>query len=442
MKLEKIKSIILTILVAISLVLTYIQWTYQPGLQFRESNGDLIDPVFISETRQADEVVVPTRMLIHRSSGTYGTENMNEIIETFNHIKKWKFLDIKDITNTLSEDELFTLLHGQDKVELSFNDYVPLDFYSQILSFTDEHIPHGNFDRIVIDMGNYEDDQVPVYFVSYQEDQRRVFQTIASGSRIKQFQKDVYQISYKFPVYHYYDGEEGRRIYFPRNNNNEVKMYSYKIYTDDVDTEQFKMALFSDPNFVTTRFVNGGEEYNDSSSLMSVDYATKTLRFVNPASETNLIVPDIIQDSIDYINEHAGWTDMFIYDHWARLQNKISLRLYYQGYPVYNEKTSIDVVWGNEEIHQYERPYFKLQSPLSSELEKTEAKLPSGEVVIQKLANQFDLKDLQALTIGYKIEQDRQHLVITLEPSWFYYYAGSWLSITFDEEGGDKHGLE
>ncbi|GAA0334784.1 two-component system activity regulator YycH [Bacillus carboniphilus] len=448
MKLEKLKSIILTVLVGISLVLTYIQWTYQPGYEAYSEENDLIQSVAISEEKTIGEVVKPTKFLIHRNSGTFGTSNINEIKEVLDNFTKWKFSDMSDITVTISDNEFFPLVHGTDNVEFIFEDSVPLNMYSKVLKFTENHIPSGNFDRIVVDMGKFDGNQVTVYFISYLKNERKIYQARATGTDISKFQTKYYQIPQRFPAYNYYEVEDIRRVYYPSNENDEVRVFTYKFLSDTVDADLFRDALFSNPNFVKKRYVTGGEEYSDIYSLLSVDYSKSSLSFVNPigASDSYLQVPDALQKSINYINEHAGWTDTFIYDSWSKYENKISFRLFHQGLPVFSEKgqTAIEVIWGSEEIYQYTRPYFDLKNHLRLELETEEVSLPSGDYVLQQLEKQkqIDLKDLQDLTIGYKIEYDYQNPVISLEPTWYYLLAGSWLSITFNEEGGDKHGLE
>lgn len=459
--LETIKSIVLTILVVISLVLTYFQWIYQPGNEEKDLDN-LVEPVKIAEERALDEVIVPTQVLFHRSGETYGTGNISNITDMYSDIKKWDFSEIVEYN---PGDNFLNLVHGNGRVEFIFDSDVSLQLFSRIQGFSEDNVPDRIFDRMVLDMGNYDGNNLTVYFVKYFGKERKVYKTNASGAAIKQFQDNYYyQNPEGFYAYKYYDVDELHRVYYPINENRDVTIYGYNVLTNEVETDLFRDALFSQPDNVSRTWIEGGREYKDSSSLMRVDNSRNELFYVNPANKPDTIISEsdihqrqngtettgsetnIHERSIEYINNHAGWTDQYIYTSWV--ENKISFMLYYQGYPVYSEdiKTTIDIIWGEKGIYKYNRPDFDIKIRLGDETEKNEptvTELPSGDYVIETLLQQqLDPKDLQALRIGYKLVQESKGSVITLKPTWLYLYAGNWLSITFGNQGGDKIGLE
>lgn len=449
MNLETIKSIILTVLVGISLVLTYIQWTFQPGYEAYSEENDLIQPVTISEERTIGEVVLPTKLLIHRNTGTFGTGNVNTINEVMDLIKKWEFSQLNDITLTVHESDFFSFVHGEGKVELVFEDYVPLQLYNQVMKFQEEHSRSWKFDRIIIDMKEYDGYQVPVYFVSYLnngKDDRKIYQSSATGAEIESLQTKYYQLPSRLNVYDFYEVADVRRIYYPRNQNNEVSVDAYKFMSlPSLDKEAFKDALFSNPSIVKSRWLTGGEEYSDSYNLLRFNNNRNSLSFINPVGGTESLTPDIdiLGNSIDFINGHAGWTDLFIYDNWDKYKSIVTFNLYYQGLPVFSEELQIpiDLQWGSQYIVNYTRPNFQLKDTFYY-LAETDVFLPTGGYVIQQLEKQIELNNLQDLKIGYKMEKDKQTNQIYLEPRWYYLLAGKWLSIKFKDGGGDQRGLE
>jgi regulatory protein YycH of two-component signal transduction system YycFG len=70
--------------------------------------------------------------------------------------------------------------------------------------------------------------------------------------------------------------------------------------------------------------------------------------------------------------------------------------------------------------------------------------LPSGEQALETLLANPDIKvDLVGeLVMGYQLAKDPDNpKVLTLDPSWYYSYAGSWLRLDPEEIKGELRGL-
>ncbi|TRY20880.1 transcriptional regulator, partial [Brevibacillus sp. LEMMJ03] len=110
-----------------------------------------------------------------------------------------------------------------------------------------------------------------------------------------------------------YDISETKSLFLPARP---LVLNRLQYYMDELSTDRFKDALFTDPSFVKKDVLNFGEEYTDGSRLMDVDLSKKLLLYVNPAArgETQTFDPTILQKSIDFVNDHGGWTDTYYFD--------------------------------------------------------------------------------------------------------------------------------
>jgi regulatory protein YycH of two-component signal transduction system YycFG len=91
MKYEKIKTIILTVLVLASIVLTGALWTYQPKYDFMENaDSDYIQNVSVSNAQvDAGIIIRPSKILIHKDGKHYGIVQETEMNKLMKQVKKW-----------------------------------------------------------------------------------------------------------------------------------------------------------------------------------------------------------------------------------------------------------------------------------------------------------------------------------------------------------------
>lgn len=164
---------------------------------------------------------------------------------------------------------------------------------------------------------------------------------------------------------------------------------------------------------------------------------------MNPSQTINTRIKsedmNVLERSINFVNEHAGWTDNYRYLSMDPYDKNIKFLLFIKGYPVFSQEgmTKMELTWGKEEIYQYERPYFILDIPLPAPKVVT---LPSGKEAMDELLSNPDIKvDLiQEFIIGYGLVKDPENpKLLTLEPSWYYLYAGSWLRLDTEEIKGE-----
>ncbi|MGG1675886.1 YycH family regulatory protein [Neobacillus sp. NRS-1170] len=440
MRYENIKSVILTILVLVSILLTWNLWTYQPYYEKME-NSKPVAEVTVREKKEVQKIVRPDQILFHIKGQHYGMSNTAEIDKVVKELGQWTFFDVKNVTEKIENIE--ELSHNSGNTEIQFPGEVPIELYRTVLNIEGKKIPAFNFNRIIINVEGSDKDNGIVYFVSTENQQ--VYISHISSNNLNEFNQSFYKNAASLPRYFGYKASEKRTLFLPEGDR---EMMRYKYLPKDLNSDEFKEALFSNPSFVQKSPLPAGEEYTDDSSKMTVNFDSNILLYVNPTAEERYIASsyDLVKRSIDFVNEHGGWTDPYRFVSKSEYNRSVTFRMYSSdGYPVFNERglSEITEVWGRDEINKYIRPNIALELPLTTEIQKVIR--PSGHDALKFLQNKKNFKPelLEEMVLGYRMERDsEENMLILLEPAWFYRYDNTWEEITMDDLGGLKHGLE
>ncbi|MFF2450706.1 YycH family regulatory protein [Neobacillus sp. NPDC058068] len=440
MRYENIKSWILTILVMVSALLTWNLWTYQPNYDTME-NSNIVREVTVSEKQEVQKIVRPDRILFHVKGDHYGTNNTDELEKVIKELSGWAFYDVKNVTDKVGNIE--ELSHDSGNAEIVFPGEVPIELYRSVLTMEGKKLPSFNFNRIIINVEDSEKEDGIVYFVSTENQQ--VHMSHITAANLSAFNRDFYKNAARFPAFFAYKTSDKHTLFLPENT---TEMMTYKYVPVNLISEEFKEALFSDPSFVQKSLISQGEEYTNGSSKMTVNYNSNMLSYVNPTADDDFIDNsyDLVKRSIDFVNEHGGWTDSYRFVSKSEFSRSVTFRLYsIEGYPVFNDNglSEIKEVWGRDTINKYVRPNISLELPVTTEMQKVSR--PSGHAALEFLQKQKNFKPelLEEMVLGYRMERDSdQNMLILLEPTWFYRYDKAWGQITMDDLGGLQHGLE
>src|SRR5699024_12071683 len=117
--------------------------------------------------------------------------------------------------------------------------------------------------------------------------------------------------------------------------------------------EKLVNALFRDPSQVTP---NDAEAYfTDGQRGMNVSNNNSKIEFINPiqtSAEDDFKI-DLLEQSIDNINEHKGGINDYALEDISASQSNVKFRLKYNGLPVFdlNNLTLIDHIWEAQELY-------------------------------------------------------------------------------------------
>ncbi len=440
MRYETIKSVLLAFLIITSGVLTWNLWTFHPKYELNDEKH--VHEVSISDPKDIGDVIRPVKLLLHMDSDHFGIVDEKKVGETLQELNGWTFYDMGD-ERIFSQDQIRALAQRDKTLELIYTDLVPFDLYKGILRFESENLPSGSFDRLVIHLEDGDKEDGTVFFISSREG--KVYESHVNHDHIEALFKRLKKQESQFPKFKSYELPDGRVKYLPAK---ETLMYRYNYYADYIDPDKFRRALFKDPTLVRkTHEDSTSEKFTDGTSLMNVDKTISMISYVNPSQAIDPEIAqadtDLLKKSIDFINEHAGWTDNYKYFSLDPATQKATFQLFLKGYPVFNVEgmSEIKLYWGKEEVYQYRRPYYSLDIPLPH---PEKVYMSSGEEVMDTLLADpsIDINKLQELILGYRIYKNPENpKVIILDPSWYYLYEGTWERFETKEVRGNLRGL-
>src|SRR5699024_10901813 len=257
-------------------------------------------------------------------------------------------------------------------IELVFPSAVPADLIINLFTFHEDiDPPNWSFERVFLVL---DENEHIVELVVLSVDDRK--QITAKIEKMEAYD----ELSASFDSEELADyisfGSANEPIYLPKER---LKMSSKTLIASSIEPEQFINALFSNPSLVTP---NTREAYfTDGQRGMEVVHDKRKLEFINPIQSSFEILDsyELLDRSVNNINEHKGWTNDFIFEEMNNSSNYIRFRLYYEGFPVFDHYniSIIEQEWREQELYQYARPLVQIGNLLNSE----EIELPSGQEV-------------------------------------------------------------
>jgi regulatory protein YycH of two-component signal transduction system YycFG len=444
MRYETIKTMILAIFVVASIFLTWMIWNFQPHYDTIDRRD--IHQISIAKEKDTGSLIKPGKVMVNQMNRHYGTTDENEIDSVMNELEGWSFYGSEGI-KTLSYKDVESLETGSNHIDISFPENVPVKVYKDVFQFNDKRLPDASFNRIVIDYTNDGHRDNNLYFLS--TNTQKAYICSVNYQYIQSLLRDVNKKLYNsYQLYDVYNLSKGKNVLLPKDQTN---MITYRYITDEIPPEKFERALFPDPNFVKKGQVGDSEEYTNGTSMMRTNDSSKMLYYINPSEESNYQTnaDDLLKRSIDFMNHPGMWTDTYHYFQMNLKKHQVVFRLYLHGIPVFENAKMAEIMlqWGENEIYQYNRPFYTLTLPVPQKV--SEYKLPGGAEVIQELSKLpgVNLDKVEDLQIGYQLINDtdydsKQNNILIFEPQWYYFYNGEWLPITQVRLGGKQSGLE
>lgn len=434
MKFETVKSFILTILVGVSLLLTFSLWSYQPNYKpfYNSSYINEVDLGGTEETKK--EIVRPDSIIFHKNHSYFGFEDPTYQQRLYEDMQSWTLND-------------FRIREGNGRptndlqVEVIFSDALPMEIANSLFKFNKEvSLPSWSFKRMFITF-NEESLSLKVQFLSL-DDHEKAEAVINNSKVYEQLWSHISSLK-ELDEYILYEPNY-TPIYLPANK---VEMTRRSLAVKSVRPNMLVNALFSNPSVVS---LNIGEAYfSDGQRGMRVLQDGRSIEFINPieANYERVDPVDLLDNSIMNINEHKGWTNAYKLEVIDKSINRVRYRQQYEGYPVYdsNNLTIIEQQWRNRELYQYFRPLFSLDNSLGSD----PVELPSGNAIVDYLKNNsnYNSDKIKDIRVGYHLVYlDNTSYSITLEPAWYMNYNEDWKELTIDEltyrEGGTEDEME
>ncbi|WP_427109095.1 YycH family regulatory protein [Lysinibacillus xylanilyticus] len=436
---EPVKSVVLFLLVVLSVVLTFMIWTYTPDYKYIEKTEGK-EEILIGPQKKMADVIRPYKAIYRfdkEFTGTVSNGVMEDIMQTF---EGWNILDLMPVNNNLTEDSVNEMIRTNNSMTVFFTGEIPYSAFNSIFQFADKELPETTFNRMIIDWSKYSNKELQVFFIS--GNNKSLMRSHVSLENANQFVRNIIEPAKTYGTFTEVERDGFTSLYIA-NDKIESTKYTYFI---EEKPELFKDVVFTNlKNVRRTDESTTTERYQDGMSKMVLDSKLKSLTYANPAAESSIrIEPSkLLKDSFEFINEHGGFTDDYRLVSTSTSNNQLDYQLYLHGLPIYSEQSinRITTVWGDNRIFVYKRPYFSFEKDISAEREMKE--LPSGTEVVEKIKklNNITLSDIDDLVVGFYLTHD-QSTIVTVEPCWFVIRNGVSTKLTPDILGGVKNGLE
>lgn len=438
---EQIKSLLLTFLVILSIVFTLLIWSYKP--EYETIKETQVEEVLVGQSKELQEVLKPYRLLYRQNeqfSGTVATTAINEFYSQLRILDIYE-LDLVDID--LSDNKMNEMLRTDNRVTMFFNEEIPLQVFSNLLSINDTEIPEASFTRLIVDWSKVENNnQLQMFFLNTEK--RLLYSAYASLPDKEYFMKKVIEPANDYSQYIEVERDNLRSLYVAKDPI-QSSTYTYLVDQMSVETSvsSFKKILFTDLKIVKPN--NEGpqsERFTDGTSLMTVDNQNRIINYVHPPAESIVPIPSskLLLDSFNFVNDHGGFTQDFRLSYMNIGKHITEYQLFVEGYPVDSEVTTtrLATTWGENRIFRYRRPYYSIGSFVKS----SRRELDSGEQIIETLRaeNNELFRESDEIVVGYQLTQDAG--VIVLNPSWFAITNNDWKPLSPKEIGGVEVGLE
>ncbi|WP_107841900.1 YycH family regulatory protein [Metasolibacillus meyeri] len=439
---EHIKSVILFLLIALSMALTFLTWNYKPKYQTIEDIQ--IEHITLGEQKVLNRVVKPYRLLFKAEedfTGTVSSEVIDALMDEFSNMEA---NDLTLINHNLADDKLNEMLRAPNRMTLLFQADIPMPTFASILPFHDnKDIPETTFDRIIIDWSQLTvAGQLQFLFIN--ADNRTLYRSFVKVYDKAAFKRNFIDRAAKLDSYMEIE-RPGTTSLYVLTNPTEILPYTYSVGT--ISTDLLKKILFTDPNIVQRNIESAQtEKYTDGMSLMRLDAQNQSIHYVYPPAESlsPIAASILIKDSIDFLNEHGGITEDYRFAAMNYQKHIIDYRMFFEDLPVYSDTTftRISTTWGDNRIFRYRRPYYVFDMNLPDD--KAAKELASGPQIIEQIQSNLktDINEIDDLVIGYYLVHDADAQLITLEPNWFMLTESGWERLTPERSGGAEYGLE
>lgn len=422
MKIETIKSYILSILVLISLLLTFALWNYKPNYSTIKGDQSYVNEIDLGGTEETKRSIIqPSNIVFHKKDKLYGFEDPDDRQYFYKQMEDWTFDDFKT-------GQLRSLSTDQNFVEIIFPSDMPIEVIKHLFKInSDEQLPSWSFNQMRI-MFNQANSTLEVKFISIDNHQQATFSVKDSSvfksmwSYIKSERDQREYVDFNL---------EDLSIYLPKE---ELNAKSRTISVHSINVNLLVDALFYDPSLVNPNSPDG--YFSDGQRRIKLLEDRRSMEFAHPMHSTSdrSNVVELLERSLGTINSHKGWTDTYYLETIDQKSNLLRYRMKYDGYPVFNSSdlSIIETELINLELRAYRRPLFNLVNELNSK----DVTLPSGEEVIYFLSDNdiFKKEYIKDIQVGYKLTYiDLVSHTLSLDPAWYMNYKGNWIEIRVDQ---------
>ncbi|SHE15078.1 Two-component system yycF/yycG regulatory protein yycH [Chlamydia abortus] len=411
---EKAKTVALVVLVAASLVqsylLAYSSPNYEPINQMEYVDSGLDGP-----PAALADLILPEQMIIHFGNKQhtvlpYGHQFYNMVYSDL--LKQRSFENLRRTNLPASYLDWDLIRDTRPGIEIRFKEAVPIGTLKSIMKIKEDFtVEDVGISKIWI----YESkEEVKTYFLS--DSPEIVYEAVQSDLTVKELENKI-GLGAHLPAYY---PDSRHDYYLPAVD---LQMVQYKVPFNIFTEDQLKRSLFPDPGMARFLFERDGAQiYTDGKRGLQVRNGDHWFSYSDPVSvpvESRAETKENLTNAVKFINRHGGWNSDYLFSrvspNYAFGPQTFEFRQYVGGYPVMNTEQSsfgyIKIVMQKGVISNYERSMINMDIGLA---EKSAYRLPGGDA----LATMLEQSGLNPVAVYPAYQATLGDEKIHLVPQW------------------------
>ncbi|WP_349408986.1 YycH family regulatory protein [Pseudalkalibacillus sp. SCS-8] len=433
-RIELIKSVLLSLLIILSMFLTWSLWTYTPNINVLENQEPFKTAIENGDKKNLGEMIQPKQIILHKGDKHYWSYFKDQE-EVYKQLQETLLIQGEEVEYKPSTPD--------EGIEIFYPTEIPGEVLRETFSFGNGNDnPFRNSTRNIEKIKVFKEEGIwKVQFIGKDRENEKQMKS----AKVVQFQLPRQSSNIPNLIDKMIGSENTQEValyeiqkkayYLPVN---EMTVQSSIFTSDTVEIDLFVRALLQED--VAVRKRDDKILYGDPTSLITYEEDNETFSYRNLKTQDGGLQQNAIIQSLDFINRHEGWTDNFNLYHYydSRLdldtnnkQKEIRYRMIVDGFPVMDDPANnasiseIEIEWTKSQPNKYERSLRYLKDPYGDFTEK----VASGNAVIKAL-ERMKVSTITDITLGYKAVQIDSNF--ELLPTWYYRGVSSWMEIDFE----------
>ncbi len=462
---ERIKSVFLSVLILLSIFLTWNLWTFTPQTNVLEDQEPFKSAIEEGQKKKLTDIIRPKQIIVHQNGTNYWAYAQSQK-KLYNALQS-ELLNISDNANHRHKTPDYGL-------SIIYPTPIPIEVLKETFNFSGESSrAQLSGDKVVekvlvfleddrwklqIELQNAIDkDQGQTEPPSDGEPEKskttvefQLPKNTDLGKTIDDLMNDEMSTIHEVKRV---DDIQDKTYYWPVND---MKVQSYIVPTNTLDIDLFVKALLPPDVVSKTSNDTGTTLFLRQRSQIKYFETREEFTYINNQyTQGEVIRQNTIIQSLDFINNHAGWTFDYYMEHYYDAevdkdtntkQKDLTYRMLMDGFPVIDELPGSNSMGNmllevtNNQVTKYSR---SLKYPEEYQLPSDMISIPdaaSVEKALQRLEETYPNIRINDVMLGYKaLQSDEGYRLI---PTWYYKGTSSWVEIDFkkDESPTNKGG--
>lgn len=440
-KLKQLLSILLTVVVGLSLTMTYFLLYDIDGFQrligFQDEAVEVVTPSpETSNTRDYlattdlsfQNVIAPDRMYLRLGQQSYFIQDL-AIFSTITSLIESRPIIVSDDQQENNIDNYNTLF-DIDHLQILLPERLPIGIYTRLLNVESDVASDIYFDRIIIPLVSQESREA--YLVD-SESKSYLVGELSANISIEDFRKVLTRENTEFVEVIRYQGLERPIYLFVDNHSLESKLFT----TELVPESRYVNTIFTDNNYTPSEVRDGLFRFQNYQFTLEVnrDQQWMTLAVNRVTQGEPRTQVEKLRNSYRAIQNYEHWDEEIRLDHYRN--NLVTFRRYFNGRPIITRSDVVD----------YGASLVQMRSDLSGDIYRHQQPMLVTKVFIDNISEQYEIQShneiinildqydydisyFSDIILAYEWEEDMENFKkVHLVPKWFFELNGEYYAI-------------